>query len=182
MLGQTPNGAPWLQVIIIIAFFAVFIMPMAYIVIRDFVRIIRQAFFDDSTDFPNDALMTLGLSLRAAKEATPEKKYNHIAVDFDGTLCEELYPEIGAAKTKVIEWVKARAAEGSKIILWTSRENVKGGRAFLDEAEAWCKEHEIPIDAVNENPFSKYGYSRKVYVDVYLDNKSMNTSEIEERN
>ena len=77
-------------------------------------------------------------------------KYEFVAVDFGGTLCADAFPEVGAPNRAVIEYVKRLAADGSKIILYTSREN--GTRKLLDEAVAFCKEQEIPLYAVNENP------------------------------
>lgn len=114
-------------------------------------------------------------------------KYEFVAVDFDGTLCTEAFPEIGKPKRLVIAYVKRLAAAGSKIILHTCREN--GTRPLLDEAVAFCKAQEIPLFAVNENPGNHYperfgllhSDGRKVYADLYIDDKAMNISEIEER-
>lgn len=39
-----------------------------------------------------------------------------IAVDFDGTLCENKWPEIGKPHTDVIEYVKKRKNAGDKLI------------------------------------------------------------------
>lgn len=44
-----------------------------------------------------------------------------IAVDFDGTLVENKWPEIGAPIEKNIAKVKAEQEAGAKIILWTNR-------------------------------------------------------------
>lgn len=77
-------------------------------------------------------------------------KYEFVAVDFDGTLCADTFPEVGEPKALVIDYVKRLAAEGSKIILYTSREN--GTRPLLNEAVAFCKAQGIPLYAVNENP------------------------------
>ena len=44
-----------------------------------------------------------------------------IAVDFDGTLCENRYPEIGKPNEKVINYLIKRQKEGDKLILWTCR-------------------------------------------------------------
>ena len=49
-------------------------------------------------------------------------KYEFVAVDFDGTLCADAFPEVGAPNRAVIDYVKRLAADGSKIILYTSRE------------------------------------------------------------
>ena len=48
-------------------------------------------------------------------------KYEFVAVDFDGTLCADAFPEVGEPKALVIDYVKRLAAEGPKIILYTSR-------------------------------------------------------------
>lgn len=111
--------------------------------------------------------------------------YETIAVDFDGTLCENSFPEIGQAKPLVIAYIKRQAERGAKIILHTCRENGTR-RALLDEAIEFCAAHEIPIYAVNENPdnehSTKYGTQingRKVYADLYIDDKAVNTKDIE---
>ena len=111
-------------------------------------------------------------------------KYEFVAVDFDGTLCADAFPEVGAPNRAVIDYVKRLAADGSKIILYTSREN--GTRKLLDEAVAFCKEQEIPLYAVNENPgnphAAKIGLKpsdgRKVYADLYIDDKALNPAGI----
>lgn len=111
-------------------------------------------------------------------------KYEFVAVDFDGTICANAFPEVGAPNRAVIAYVKRLAADGSKIILYTSREN--GTRKLLDEAVAFCKEQEIPLYAVNENPGNPYAgmnglepsAGRKVYADLYIDDKAMNPAEI----
>ena len=93
-----------------------------------------------------------------------------IAVDFDGTLCENAWPNIGAPKEAVIDYIIHQKQTGAEIILWTNRRNER-----LDESVAWCKEHGIEFDAVNENlpriikAFG--GDCRKVYADEYLDDK-----------
>ncbi len=112
-------------------------------------------------------------------------KYEFVAVDFDGTLCADAFPEVGAPNRAVIAYVKKLAADGSKIILYTNREN--GTRKLLDEAVAFCKAQEIPLYAVNENPgnphAAKIGLKpsdgRKVYADLYIDDKAINPVEIE---
>lgn len=44
------------------------------------------------------------------------------AVDFDGTLCENAYPEIGAPNLSLIDKLISRRRLGAKVILWTCRE------------------------------------------------------------
>lgn len=69
-----------------------------------------------------------------------------IAVDFDGTLCENKWPEIGAENKTVISELLEAQAEGAAIILWTCREG-----ELLDKAVRWCYDRGIEFDAVNEN-------------------------------
>lgn len=93
------------------------------------------------------------------------------AVDFDGTLCENAFPEIGAPRVAVINFVKAVKAAGDKVILWTCRVDAR-----LDAALAWCAKQGITFDAVNDNlpEFIKnYGTNcRKVCADAYIDDRA----------
>lgn len=112
------------------------------------------------------------------------KQYDTIAVDFDGTLCENRFPEIGEPKPRIISFIRQHAARGSKIILYTCRENGTR-RALLDEAVAFCEKYNIPLFAVNENPANPYpeqygtGAGRKIYADLYIDDKAVSAADIE---
>lgn len=119
-------------------------------------------------------------------EVKPQKYYDTIAVDFDGTLCEYSFPDIGKPKPLVITFIKQHAARGTKIILHTCRENGTR-RALLDEAVEFCAALGIPLYAVNENPENTYpeqygvcAAGRKVYADLYIDDKARNTADIEQ--
>ena len=107
------------------------------------------------------------------------KYYEYIAVDFDGTLNDHAFPEIGPPKPLVIKYIQQHAQRGTKIILHTCREDDEpGGRQYLTEAVEWCKKHGIPIDAVNENPYVPFG-KRKIYADIYIDDRAVNAAEVE---
>jgi hydroxymethylpyrimidine pyrophosphatase-like HAD family hydrolase len=99
------------------------------------------------------------------------KKYEIIAVDFDGTLCNDCYPDIGKPNLPLIELLKALKREGCRIVLWTCR----CGRE-LEQAVQWCEEFGLEFDKVNRNTdeiLEKYGSdSRKIYADVYIDDKA----------
>lgn len=69
-----------------------------------------------------------------------------IAVDFDGTLCEYQWPEIGEPKKEVITYLKERQAAGDKLILWTCRVG-----EMLEKAVKWCAGQGLEFDAVNKN-------------------------------
>lgn len=82
-------------------------------------------------------------------------KPNIIAVDFDGTLCENKWPEIGMPNEELIEYLKKRQAAGEKLILWTNRVDER-----LDEVIKWYEEHGLVFDTVNDN---LWDYGRACY-------------------
>ena len=90
------------------------------------------------------------------------------AVDFDGTLCENKWPEIGEANLPLIQFLISRRAAGDKVILYTMREG-----SMLDVAVDWCKNHGLEFDALNDNlPEMKKFYGnnpRKVFANYYID-------------
>lgn len=94
------------------------------------------------------------------------------AVDFDGTLCEDKYPEIGDPRLDIIENLKEKRDHGEKLILWTCRVDER-----LAEAVKWCAGYGLFFDAVNENipeNVSEYGNDcRKVYADYYIDDRAL---------
>ncbi len=100
-----------------------------------------------------------------------------IAVDFDGTLCEFAFPEIGEQtpkQRKLMDLLIESRLNGHHVILWTNRGDNDGYKS-LSEAVAWCKEHGLEFDAINENlPGQKKlsGYSPKIIADMYIDDKA----------
>lgn len=94
-----------------------------------------------------------------------------IAVDFDGTLCEDAYPGMGDPNYYLILQLRGRQAIGDKLILWTCRE----GEA-LDAAVEWCRERGLVFDAINDNvpeTMERYGSnSRKITADIYIDDRA----------
>lgn len=100
------------------------------------------------------------------------------AVDFDGTLCEFDYPNIGKPKKKVIDFCIQKQKEGHKIILWTCRVG-----SHLKSAVEWCEKQGLVFDAVNENLIERIdefgGDCRKVSADFYIDDKNILVEEVE---
>lgn len=94
------------------------------------------------------------------------------AVDFDGTLSFGQWPEVGVANEGLIDFLKKRKNQGDKLILWTCREG-----ETLDKAVAWCHEHGLEFDAVNDNLpeiIEQYQWnSRKISCDFYIDDKAI---------
>lgn len=110
-----------------------------------------------------------------------KKKFKIIAVDFDGTLCENKWPEIGEPNEMLFLYLLKQQSVGNKIILWTCRT----GR-LLDEAIQMCKNKGLIFDAVNENlPETikwMVGDSRKIYADIYIDDRNYIPGFEEKRN
>lgn len=57
-----------------------------------------------------------------------------IAIDFDGCLCTNEYPNIGKPILHIIDEAKKQQAKGAGLILWTCREG-----KLLEEAVAACE-------------------------------------------
>lgn len=96
-----------------------------------------------------------------------------IAVDFDGTIVEHRYPEIGKEIPFATATLKKLIEERHKLILWTVRE----GR-LLDEAINWCKERGVEFYAVNkdypeEEKEHNGHYSRKIKADIFIDDRNI---------
>ena len=99
-----------------------------------------------------------------------------LAVDFDGTIVSERFPEIGEPLFFAIESLIKMKQNGNKLILYTCRED-SPERKYLTEAVEFCRSHGLEFDAVNENiagnPFALLGKSRKPYADFYIDDKAL---------
>ena len=95
-----------------------------------------------------------------------------IAVDFDGTLCENVWPEIGAPRQAVIDYVLEEQRKGARLILWTNRSGIP-----LSAAVKWCAEQGIVFDADNENlldVIDAFGNDcRKVFANEYIDDRAI---------
>lgn len=95
-----------------------------------------------------------------------------IAVDFDGALCENKWPEIGAPNKELIVYLKERQAAGDKLVLWTCRVG-----EILKNAINWSAEQGLIFDAVNENLPEVLewmgGDTRKVFANEYIDDRNI---------
>lgn len=95
-----------------------------------------------------------------------------IAIDFDGILCQNAYPDIGDPNWDTIHQALKEQSNGAKLILWTCRE----GRS-LERAVAACAGWGLTFDAVNENlPEWRKAYRtdpRKVGANEYWDDRNV---------
>ena len=95
-----------------------------------------------------------------------------IAVDFDGTLVDNEYPNIGRPiRSTITELLKEQAA-GARIILWTCREG-----EYLLNAIDWCYLEGIELDGINANlrdVIESFGGTdtRKIFAHEYWDDRA----------
>lgn len=97
-----------------------------------------------------------------------------IAVDFDGTIVEHRYPEIGKEIPFAIATLKKLQAERHLLILWSVRDGV-----LLDNAVEFCRKRGLEFYAINANypdepqPTNPSSSCRKVRADLYIDDCNM---------
>ena len=93
-----------------------------------------------------------------------------IGIDFDGTLVDHRYPEIGAAVPGAVEACKALVAKGAKLVLFTMRSDGGKDGDTLSDAVRWCEQQGIELYGVNRNPTQdSWTSSPKAYCHVYVD-------------
>jgi hypothetical protein len=94
-----------------------------------------------------------------------------IAVDFDGTIVEHKYPEIGEELLFAIETIKELQRQQHLIVLWTFRSG-----KYLDEAVQYCRKRGLDFYAVNKNyPEEEFdeAISRKINADLFIDDRNL---------
>jgi hypothetical protein len=120
------------------------------------------------------------------------KRPKIIAVDFDGTIVKDKWPDIGKPKRHIIEKIRKEKKRGSIIILNTCRTGKE-----LEKAIIFCKENNIPIDYANRDAdwvikeFTEHGNIDrlikengtdrryiKIYADEYWDDKAINVKDV----
>lgn len=93
-----------------------------------------------------------------------------LAIDFDGTIVEDKYPEIGELREDAVEVIN-RLKKDYFLILNTCRTGEK-----LQEAVDFLKANGIEFDLVNANHpalIEKYGDTRKIFADYYIDDRNL---------
>jgi hypothetical protein len=95
-----------------------------------------------------------------------------IAVDFDGTIVEDKYPQIGKERPFAVATLKQLMKDGHYLILWTVRKGEK-----LDDAVKWCEDRGIRFFAVNkdyaDDELDQLHHSRKIKADLFIDDRSV---------
>lgn len=94
-----------------------------------------------------------------------------IAVDFDGTIVQDRYPEIGKPMLFAFETLKELQKRRHQLVLWTYRSGIR-----LEEAVEFCKKNGIEFYAVNcsypDEPWDAR-QSRKINADLFIDDRNV---------
>lgn len=94
-----------------------------------------------------------------------------LAIDFDGTIVEDAYPDIGKPQLFAFETLKRLQNDGHRLILWTYRSEKK-----LNEAVAFCKKNGIEFYAVNKSfPEEQFSTEKspKIHADYFIDDRNI---------
>lgn len=94
-----------------------------------------------------------------------------IAIDFDGTIVADKYPEIGELMPGAHAVINLLYTKGHYIIINTCRTG-----DHLAAALNFLHEKRIKFDIVNDNHpdlTKQYGVTRKVFADVYIDDRNL---------
>jgi len=75
----------------------------------------------------------------------------YVCVDFDGTIVDHRYPDIGAPVPGAIKWLKRLQEKGARLILYTMRAD-DPGRELLSDAVRYLQAEGVRLYGVNRNP------------------------------
>jgi hypothetical protein len=97
---------------------------------------------------------------------TPDDELTRIGIDLDGTLAVSIWPELGIGPPimKTVKWARQKAAEGNKIVIFTSRADAE----YIDIAK-WCRAYGVPFVWI---------YTGKPLMKYYLDDKNLKLEDI----
>jgi len=95
-----------------------------------------------------------------------------LAIDFDGTIVEHKYPEIGEIKLFAFETLRELQKQGHQLILWTYRYGKE-----LEDAVEFCRKNGLEFYAINksfpEEQFDESNASRKIDCDMFIDDRNL---------
>lgn len=94
----------------------------------------------------------------------------YICIDFDGTIVDHRFPEVGPPVPGAVDWMLKWQSAGAKLILFTMRSD--GGRMgdVLSLAVEYLKQNGIELYGVNKNPTQVHWTSSpKAYGQLYID-------------
>lgn len=101
------------------------------------------------------------------------KDFTFYAFDFDGTIVENTFPEIGTEITHTANMMRGLGADLRNIlIIWTCRSG-----NYLNEMRGFLLKSKIPFDFINENPLVNFG-SPKIFAHEYFDDRNSKDKQV----
>lgn len=101
-------------------------------------------------------------------------------IDFDGTIVEHCFPNIGTPLPNAFEVLREMKEAGWKLVLWTCRENYGHliAKQYLKAAVDFCAENGVEFDAVNETLDNcefrpEDCIKRKPYAHIHIDDRNL---------
>jgi hypothetical protein len=97
----------------------------------------------------------------------------YICIDFDGTIVDHRFPDIGPPAPGALEWLERFQQAGAKLILFTMRS--AGGKHgdTLGAAVKYLADQGIKLYGVNKNPTQvHWTTSPKAYGQIYIDDSA----------
>lgn len=97
----------------------------------------------------------------------------HVAIDFDGTIVEHKYPEIGPLKKDAVRAINLLKGLGCYIIITSCRTNPRLNKPKLEREQQviimkeFLTKNGIPFDEIDD------GTQGKVIADVYIDDHAI---------
>lgn len=92
-----------------------------------------------------------------------------VAVDFDGTVVQHRYPELGDDIAYAVDGLNMLHECGCRIVLWTMRDKQE-----LQDAIDWYAHHGVPLWGHNTNPEQQHWTSSpKAYAQLYIDDAAL---------
>lgn len=97
----------------------------------------------------------------------------YICIDFDGTIVDHRYPEIGEPVPMAVKWLLRLQSCGAKLILFTMRSDDPRFGALLTDAVEYLEKNGVKLFGINSNPDQKaWTASPKAYGHVYIDDSA----------
>jgi hypothetical protein len=94
----------------------------------------------------------------------------YICIDFDGTIVDHRFPEVGPPVPGALQWLKRFQEAGAKLILFTMRSDQGNGANALSLAVHYLENNGINLYGVNKNPTQVHWTSSpKAYGQLYID-------------
>ena len=91
-----------------------------------------------------------------------------IAIDFDGTIVQHMYPDIGETMDGALEGLHQLAMDGHHIVIWTCRV----GKELID-VRNWLNGNGVIYDALNHNAGCvNFPTGPKIYYDILVDDRA----------